>query len=96
MIKSGIFKIETSFNITGRGIVVVGQLLEGRLLIGSYISVNITGEDEMVKIIGVEWGKPDENDIVKWGALLKIEDPVRIKFIGENKIKEQVSILFKE
>ena len=96
MTKIGSFKIETSFNITGRGIVVSGQVIEGVPLVGTFLSANISGEEEIIKIIGTEIGNPDANGIMKFGLLLSIEDPLRVKHIGENKIKEQVVSIFKD
>ena len=94
MKRVGTFKIETSFNITDRGIVVLGQIIEGIPKVGSYISIDISGKEETIKIIGTQNGNPDENGIVKFGLLLKIDNPLRINHIAENKLKEQVAPFF--
>jgi hypothetical protein len=94
--KIGSFKIETSFNVSNRGIVAVGQIIEGLPKLGRYISVDISGRKEVLKITGIERGNPDENGIIKFGLLLQIDDPLLIKHIAENKLKEQVSSIFED
>jgi len=42
MEKIGTFKIETSFNITGRGIVAVCQHIDGKAKINFGISIRLT------------------------------------------------------
>lgn len=96
MTRVGTFKIENSFNVSGRGIVAIGQLIEGMPKVGTYISINISDQDELIKIIGIERGNSDENDIIRFGLLLLIDDPIQAKYIAENKLKEQVSSLFED
>ena len=86
----GTFKIETSFNVTGRGIIAVGQIIEGSSKLGSFISIDISGKQEILKIIGIERGNPDGNNITRYGLLLSIDDSGRIKYIAENKLTEQI------
>jgi translation elongation factor EF-Tu-like GTPase len=54
MPKIGTFKIESSFKLTGRGLVALGQIVEGVVRIGAY--TNFEADDKMVtmQISGVE------------------------------------------
>ena len=52
-----IFKIDQSFNITDRGVVVTGHFIEGSPLIGYFLVVDIGGQPATVKITGIERGK---------------------------------------
>ena len=96
MKKIGTFKIETSFNVTGRGIVAVGQIIDWTPKFGKYISIDISGKQEILKITGIESGNPDKNGVVRFGLLLSIDDPVRNKYIADNKLSEQISNIFEK
>jgi translation elongation factor EF-Tu-like GTPase len=65
MIKNGYFQIETSFNITGSGIVAVGQIIEGIPKLGHFVNISIGGKEELLKIIGVERGNLEPGKIEK-------------------------------
>jgi hypothetical protein len=96
VIKVGAFKIETSFNVSNRGIVAVGQLIEGIPKVGSYISINFSGKNRIMKIMGIERGNPDEKGITKFGLLLQIDDKDLKNEIAENKLIDQVANIFQE
>jgi hypothetical protein len=93
----GTFKIESSFNVSGRGIIAVGQIIEGIPKLGNFISKDISGKQEIIKIIGIERGSSNDNNIIRHGLFLYIDNPIRIKYIAENKLTEQiVEILHKD
>jgi hypothetical protein len=52
----GRFKIKDSFKITGRGLVAVGDIIEGRVKIGSFITFDTSAKTVTMKISGVEMG----------------------------------------
>jgi hypothetical protein len=96
MRKVGTFKVETSFNIPYRGITVVGQLLEGKPTTGKFLSVTVAGDNKLFQIIGTEHGNPVENDIIRFGLVLKIDDDNLRNYIAVNKLVEQVAEIFEE
>ncbi|HET9057854.1 MAG TPA: hypothetical protein VFN30_13495 [Chitinophagaceae bacterium] len=54
MPKIGTFKIESSFKLTSRGLVVFGQIVEGVVRIGAYINFEVGDQRENMQIAGVE------------------------------------------
>ena len=52
----GKFKIKYSFRITGRGLVAIGDIIEGRVKIGSVVTFNTVSENVTLKVGGVEMG----------------------------------------
>ena len=68
--KIGVFNIETSFLVTGRGIVAVGTINEGRISVGTRTTVEIDGKKAAVKIIGTERGNPNAEGKLPFGILL--------------------------
>jgi len=90
----GIFKIVQSFNITNRGIVVIGHFLEGYPLIGYFLVVDIDGQPATVKIKGIERGKVDAEGKMPWGLTLHFDDVSLEKIAETNGIKEQVVEIF--
>jgi hypothetical protein len=89
MKRIGIYKIETSFDITGIGIVAIAQQIEGWAKPGSHTHLDIDGVKVPVKIIGVEWGKPGEDDIVRYGLAFSFPDEPLKEKVAKEKLKEQ-------
>jgi len=56
MKKIGSFKINDSFYLTNRGIVLMGDIIEGRVKVGSTIIFAISGKEVIRKVTGVEMG----------------------------------------
>jgi hypothetical protein len=83
--KTGTFKIDSIFNVTRRGIIVVGIPIDVIPKLGNSIAININGKEENYKIIGIERGNPNEEHIIKFGLLLHIDDPGKIKYILESR-----------
>ena len=92
----GAFRIETSFDVSGRGIIVVGQIMDAIPKTGKFISIEISGKKEVFKITGIECGNPDENNIIRYGLLLSINDSVQFKFISDNKLDEQIADILED
>jgi translation elongation factor EF-Tu-like GTPase len=68
--KNAEFEITDSFYLTGRGIVVVGNILEGTIKVGS--KINIDRKDYLIK--GVEFVDNIAQKIFKVGLVLDIAD----------------------
>jgi translation elongation factor EF-Tu-like GTPase len=49
-----IFKIETSFFLTGRGLVAIGQIVDGIVSVGAYTTLQVADTKEILQISGVE------------------------------------------
>jgi selenocysteine-specific translation elongation factor len=52
--KIGVFKIESSFKLRGRGLVALGQIIEGRAKVGSYLTFKVNDFNHCMQISGVE------------------------------------------
>ena len=59
MTKIGSFKIQDSFKLTGRGLVALGQIIEGVVKIGAYLTFIIDNKTVVMKISGVEMADID-------------------------------------
>jgi len=95
--KIGTFKIIESFSITDRGIVVVGHFIDGHARVGSTSIVEIKGTPANVKIIGIEWGRPGDDDIIGLGLLFSFENPDLENVAKSERIKQQtIEIAFDE
>ena len=86
---AAIFKINTSFNITGRGIAAYGHVIEGKVLPGYSATIEIDGQPAKVKIKSLGMGRPDENGNMQWGLILEFENTAFEKIAATNRIKEQ-------
>jgi len=91
----GIFDIEESFNITGRGIVLVGHRNDCIPKVGMCISIIVNDKIEVFKIFGISIGNRPKNDKDQFGLLIQTT-PAMTKYIAENKITAQVANLLLE
>ena len=90
MTKLGTFEVEESFNITGRGIVVLGYCSDFIPKFGMSISIAITDKRDVFKIIGIEIGNIPKNGKKQFGLLIRTS-PEMLKYISENKITNQTA-----
>jgi len=88
--KVGIFDVDESFNITGRGIVLVGYARDYIPRTGMFISIRIYEKKEVFKIIGVNMGNIPKDNKMQFGLLLQITAGLA-KYISENKIRNRVA-----
>ena len=86
MTKIGTFNIDESFNITNRGIVVLGHSTDTIMKLGQYVTLDIKGTTTAYKIIGTEIGKKFDAEYMKIGLLLSIADQTLVNYIAQNKI----------
>ena len=90
----GHLKSWKSFNITNRGVIVVGHFIDdGKARVGSTSIVEIQGTPAKVKIIGVEVGGPHFEEI-RFGFMLSFENPDLENVAKNEKIKEQIIEIF--
>ena len=94
MTKIGTFTIEESFNITGRGIVVLGYMDEQYPKLGQYIQFTINDTKVACKIIGIERGNVLLQEPLKWGIMIDIKDHKLLSQIQTEKIKPQIGELY--
>jgi len=96
MTKIGTFKILDSFNITGRGVIITGYFIDdGKARVGSTSIVEIQGTPAKVKIIGVEVGSAEFEEM-RFGFLLSFESPDLENVAKRERIKEQTIEIFFE
>ena len=86
----GKFKIKDSFTVTGRGLIAIGEIIEGRVKPGCYTTINIGLKDVSVKIAGVDMGNPGPRGEYFVGLLFKHDDETEQKALDHLKLKEQV------
>ena len=51
-----VFQLEDTFTITGRGLVLAGQLVEGVVRVGDRVQLPLGGGDRPARVTGVEIG----------------------------------------
>jgi hypothetical protein len=86
MKKIGTFVIQESFNITNRGIVILGHSPDTIVKPGLYVTLLINETPNTYRITGIEHGKNLDVDYLQVGLLLSIPDPKQLDFIAQNKI----------
>jgi GTPase len=75
------FLLQDWFNLTGRGLVITGQIIRGQIASGDFVCLN----DEPIKIKSVEIGDKRPNDFFI-GLILEIKDQSDV-FPSLNKLK---------
>ncbi len=85
------FRISGSFKITGRGLVAIGDLLEGKVKVGDYLSFNTGTQDVAMKIAGVEMGDNISTREYWVGLTFVYKDEEQRKEFEIIKLKEQVA-----
>ncbi|NOT51359.1 MAG: hypothetical protein HOP10_08800 [Chitinophagaceae bacterium] len=94
MQRIGIFQIQDQFTITGRGLVVLGQLLEGVVKNGATLKFEFEGENILMQIISVEFAD-NVSEKKSWVGLVVANKNEREKnYMQDKKIKEQVAEIF--
>ena len=84
------FKILTSFKITGRGLVIVGDIIEGKIQKGNWITFK-HGKTEIRKEIGeIEIVDKIVERIAHVGILLKYANKVEREEFSKLRIEEQI------
>ncbi|MBO9199542.1 MULTISPECIES: hypothetical protein [Niastella] len=86
----GKFKINDSFRITGRGLVVIGDLIEGRVKIGSVVTFNTGSENATLKVSGVEMGDNRSTGEYFVGLTFVYNDEIERRKYESLKLKEQI------
>ena len=94
MDRIGSFKVETSFNVTGRGIIAVCQQIDGTVKLGSHTILNFDGRVLQAKITGVDWGKLGDDGIIRWGLVLSFANESIKKRIEKQRLTEQTIEIF--
>lgn len=73
------FKIKDTFEITNRGIVLTGFIINGRIEIGDFISINVSNKRVLVRINSIEEIDNGVDKISKTGLLIGKEDFLQIE-----------------
>jgi translation elongation factor EF-Tu-like GTPase len=85
----GKFKIKDSFNITGRGLVAIGDIIEGKVKIGSVVTFNTGSENVTPKVGGVEMGDKRSTGECFVGLLFVYKDENERRRYESLKLNEQ-------
>jgi hypothetical protein len=97
MAKIGTFEINSSFHLTGRGLVAIGQIVDGIVRIGAYTTLQVADEKVILQISGVEMVDVN-SEIGEYAVGLlfsyKVED--QRKLLEAIKLKEQIIEIFDE
>ena len=86
----GQFKIKDSFKITGRGLVAIGELTDGKIKVGCYITFHTGVREVTMKIGGVSGIRADPPRQYLIGVtFVDVSDEERIEF-EKMKLAEQL------
>ena len=95
MPKIAIFKIKTSFILSGRGLVAIGQIVDGIIKVGTYTTLQVADKKEILQISGVEMvDVKRENGEYAVGLLFSDKDEDQRKHLESIKLKEQIIEIF--
>ncbi len=90
MNKIATYRIETSFNITGRGIVAIGQLIEGFIKIGATTKIGFEKNFFTAQILDCDLSIRTKDNAPLSGLLLDFDDTAIKAEIANKKLKEQI------
>ena len=91
MAKIGTFKIKSSFKLTGRGLVALGQIVEGIVRIGAYTNFEVGNERVNMQISGVEMADINrEKGEYAVGLTFVYRDEMQRNEFETMKLKEQL------
>jgi methyl coenzyme M reductase subunit D len=90
----GKFKVLDSFKITGRGLVVKGEIIEGRVKTGSFTTLKINSEDRVLQIGGVEFIDNISTGEYWIGLSFFYTTDIKLKEIEDVKLVEQLVDIF--
>lgn len=86
-----IFKIETSFILPGRGLVALGQIVDGIVRIGAYTTLQVADEQVILQISGVEMVDVNrEKGDYAVALQFRYKDEDQRKHLETIKLKEQI------
>ena len=86
----GRFRIKDSFKITGRGLVAIGDIIEGRVKNGSVVTFNTGSENVTLKVGGVEMGDNRSTGEYFVGLTFVYNDENERGAFESLKLKEQI------
>ena len=84
------FKILTSFKITGRGLVIVGDIIEGEIQKGNWITFKHDKTEIRKEIGAIEMVDKIVERIAHVGILLKYANEVEREEFSKLRIEEQI------
>lgn len=96
MIVIGKFKIRTSFNLIGRGLVAIGDILEGNVNVGSCITLNTDSNRITLKIAGVDMGDDRSTGDYFVGLTFVYNNDDEKKHLSVLKLNEQIVEILEE
>lgn len=86
----GKFKIKDSFKITGRGLVAIGDILEGKVEVGCVVTFNTGNRVVTLKVAGVDMGDKISTGEYFVGLTFVYKDENERKGFELLKLKEQI------
>ena len=89
------YKINDTFKITGRGLVLAGHIEEGLIYIGDYIEFDAFDKRRKRKITGIEYIRKAIPDKTNTGLLIKCEDDNEIDELRTWRPNGEIGIILK-
>jgi len=90
MQRVGKFRIKDSFKLTGRGLVVLGDFLEGKVKIGDYLPFNTGTQNVTMQIASVEMADNISTKEYWVGFLFVYKDEQQRNELQVLKLQEQI------
>ena len=94
MIKIGVFKVLYSFNVSERGLVLLGDILEGKVKVGSLITFKMQGEEISRKVTGVEMADNISTREFWVGLTFMTKEEIEKNAFQGVKVEEQIIDVF--
>ena len=89
----GKFQIQNQLNITNRGAVFAGQIIEGKVKVGSKLTFKIDGKFLTLEIAAVEMGDFISTQEYFVGLMFKYESETQKEYFQKINIPEQIAIV---
>ena len=97
MIKIAEFHIEDVFEITGKGIVLAGRIVDGVISIGNQVEFDLNGKWRTGLIIGIEGIRHKNPDRINTGLIIKPTNGIEITELEKSKgLLSTVNVLSKK
>lgn len=96
MAETAKYLITDTFKITGRGLVLIGYIIEGLISIGDTIEFTVLNTLYQRKISSIEGISKSQPDKVNTALLIKCDDDAEIDLLSIWKPNNFVAVVYKE
>lgn len=94
MEKIGVFQIEGQFTLSGRGVIIIGQIAEGVIKAGSFLAIELDGKTIGLQINSIDFMDTNGRKVTKVGLGFTFKDQKDEQTLLSKKIKPQMAVVY--